>query len=210
MRLRLRLSERPTLLVALLVFLGASGLATQIPDFTVRAAILAGWCAGAATHTVLLLRHLAVTPREHLRRHAELVEDSRWTLLGATMTAALAALFGVIFEIGGAARGPHSLALGMVALTLSWLYLHALFAAPYAPLYWLSDGGLEFPGGKDPDWLEFLYLSFTIGMTAQVSDVTTSSAAMRRMVLVHALVAFAFNAAIIGVAVNLLAGSAGG
>ena len=210
MRLRLRLSERPSLLVALAVFVGASGLASLIPGFTVRAALLAGWCAGAATHTVLLLRHLAVTPRNRLRQHAALLEDSRWTLLGATMTAALAALFGVIFEIGGPARAPHSLALGMATLTLSWLYLHALFAAQYAHLYWLSEGGLEFPGGKDPDWLEFVYFSFTIGMTAQVSDVTTRSPAMRRMVLAHALVAFAFNAALIGVAVNLLAGSAGG
>ncbi len=208
--MRLRLSERPTLLVALFVLVGASGLATQIPGFTIRAAILAGWCAGAATHSVLLLRHLAVTPAERLREHAELVEDSRWALLGATMAAALAALFGVLFEIGGMPRASHSPALGMVTLTLSWLYLHALFAAQYAHLYWLSEGGLEFPGGTEPDWLEFVYLSFTIGMTAQVSDVTTSSPAMRRMVLAHALVAFAFNAAIIGVAVNLLAGTAAG
>jgi uncharacterized membrane protein len=125
--------------------------------------------------------------------------------------AALAALLGVVTEIGGGGPRPaHSMPLGVATITLSWVYLHVLFAAHYAHAYWLAEGGLDFPGGKEPDWLEFLYLSFTVGMTAQVSDVVTSSPAMRRMVLTHALAAFAFNAAILGVAVNLLAGSAAG
>lgn len=207
--MRLRLRDRPGLVVALVVLVAASGLAMLLPGLTARAAILLGWCAGATTHAAMMLHHLAFTPRAHLRDHAALVEDSRWALLGAAIAAALAALTGVVFEIGGSARAPYSLALGMVTLTLSWLYLHVLFAAHYAHLYWLS-GGLQFPGETEPDWLEFLYLGFTIGMTAQVSDVITSSPAMRRMVLAHGLAAFAFNAAIIGVAVNLLAGSAGG
>jgi uncharacterized membrane protein len=209
--MRLRLRNRPSLVVALAVFLAAGGLATLIPGFSLRAAFLFGWCAGAATHTVLLLRHLAVTPPERLRHQAALLEDSRWVILGISLMAALAALLGVVTEIGGGGpRLAHSMPLGVATITLSWVYLHVLFAAHYAHAYWLAGGGLEFPGGKEPDWLEFLYLSFTVGMTAQVSDVATSSPAMRRMVLAHGLAAFAFNAAILGVAVNLLAGSAAG
>lgn len=208
--MRLRLRHRPTLLVALAVLALAAGLAMLIPGFTPRAGLLLGWCAGAATHGGLLLRHLAVTGREAMRRHAEQVEDSRWTILAATLAAALAALVGVVGEIGGTPRAGHAMALGIATIVLSWTYLHVLFAAHYAHLHALLGGGLVFPGEERPDWMEFVYLAFTIGMTAQVSDVTTSSSAMRRMVLAHALVSFAFNAAILGVAVNLLAGSAAG
>ena len=160
---------------------------------------------------MLLLQALIVASPEMLRRRAELLEESRWTVLAATLGAALAALYGVISEIAGAGvRGPHSIPLGIGTLVLSWLYLHVLFAVQYAHAYWLAHGGIDFPGNKRPDWAEFLYLSFTIGMTAQVSDVTTTAPGIRRMVLAHGVVSFAFNAAILGLAVNVLAGSAAG
>lgn len=211
MRLRVTLRHRPSLIVALVVLAAVGGLGALIPGFSLRAAFLFGWCAGAATHTGLLLRHLAVTPPERLRHQAALLEDSRWAILATSLTAALVALLGVVGEIGGGGPRPaHSMPLGVATIILSWIYLHVLFATHYAHAYWLAGGGFEFPGSKEPDYLEFLYLSFTVGMTAQVSDVTTSSPAMRRMVLAHGLAAFAFNAAILGVAVNLLAGSAAG
>ena len=73
----------------------------------------------------------------------------------------------------------------------------------------LAGGGLAFPGSEGPDHAEFLYLAFVVGMTCQVSDVTTASAPMRRLVLLHALVAFGFNAVILAAAVNLAAGLVG-
>lgn len=85
-----------------------------------------------------------------------------------------------------------------------------LFAVQYSHAYWLSGGGIAFPHDRHPDWAEFLYFSFTIGMTAQVSDVTTTSPGMRRLVLAHALAAFVFNAATLGLAVNVLAGRTAG
>ena len=207
-----RLRERPTLLVALAVLLVVSGLMTQVPGYPLRTAILVGWCAGAATHATLLLRHLVVTPPESLRKHAALVEDSRWVILGTTLAASLAALVGVFSELGGGGpRAPLSATIGIATIVVSWIYLHVLFAVHYAHAYWLTTGGIAFPGGsKRPDWAEFLYLAFTVGMTAQVSDVTTSSPGMRRLVLAHGLAAFVFNAAIVGMAVNLLAGGASG
>lgn len=208
--MRFRLRRRPTLLAAIAVLVAVAGAAWFALGLSPRAAALLGWCVGAAVHAALLLRHLLVTTPEAMRRHAAPLQDSAWTMLVATLAAALAALMGVISEIGGAPRGGHSLSLGIATMVLSWAYLQVIFAAHYAHAYWLADGGLAFPGGRRPDGPEFLYFAFTIGMTAQVSDVTTSSPAMRRMVLVHALASFAFNAAIIGVAVNLLAGSATG
>lgn len=210
MRLRRMLRHRPSLIVALVVLLLAGALARLVLGYPVRSSFLVGWCAGATTHAALLVRHLLVTAPGKMRHHAALLEDSRWAIIGASLTAAFAALLGVVTEIGGGGRETHSWPLGIATITLSWMYLHVLFAAHYAHAYWLAGGGLDFPGGREPDCLEFLYLSFTVGMTAQVSDVTTCSPAMRRLVLAHGLAAFAFNAAILGVAVNLLAGNATG
>lgn len=71
----------------------------------------------------------------------------------------------------------------------------------------MTEGGLVFPGGDGtPEFTEFLYLAFTIGMTLQVSEVTTSTPRMRRLVLLHGLVAFALNAMILAATVNIVAG----
>jgi uncharacterized membrane protein len=204
--MRLHLRQRPTLLVALGVLLVGCAVAALLVALPLRASILVGWCAGAAAHSALMLRGLVVTPPDRMRSHAAVLEESRWAIIAVTLGGALAALLGVVGEIGGARAG-YSVPLGIATIALSWAYLHMLFAVQYAHVFWLAGGGIAFPGGDHPDWAEFLYFSFTIGMTAQVSDATTESPAMRRLVLTHALAAFIFNAAILGLAVNVLAGS---
>lgn len=97
---------------------------------------------------------------------------------------------------------------------LSWLLLHTMFTIRYAHLYHDHNtlgtgskvGGIEFPTKQDPDYLDFAYFSFVIGMTFQVSDVTVSSRAIRRFVLMHSLISFAFNTIIVALTINTLAG----
>jgi uncharacterized membrane protein len=106
----------------------------------------------------------------------------------------------VVVDLAAARGSPAatgSAALAAVTLVLSWVFVHVLFAGHYAHEYWLAGDGLDFPGSGRPDHAEFLYLAFAVGMTCQVSDVTTTSAPMRRLVLPHALVAFGFNAVIL-------------
>ena len=98
-----------------------------------------------------------------------------------------------------------------VTVLLSWGFLHVFFAQHYAHDYWLNgrtaqNRSLDFPGNDAPDYLEFLYFSFTVGMTAQVSDVTTRGAGMRRLVLMHGALSFLFNTAVLALGVNLAAG----
>ena len=101
--------------------------------------------------------------------------------------------------------GDAAFATGAVAL--SWAFVHVLLAHHYMHEHWLGGGrGLVFPGEERPGTTDFLYLALTVGMTCQVSDVTTASAAMRRLVLLHGLVSFLFNAVIVGAAVNIAAG----
>jgi uncharacterized membrane protein len=90
---------------------------------------------------------------------------------------------------------------------------HTTFAFRYAHEYYEIDaggvgivGGLEFPGEKRPDYLDFLYFALVLGMTFQVSDTDITSREMRRQVLRHALVSFLFGAVILATTVNVIAG----
>ena len=100
----------------------------------------------------------------------------------------------------------------MLALAASWLTIHMVFAFRYAHRYYQSLGdvdgpGLQFPGGDDPDYFDFLYYSYVVGMTSQVSDVQVCSRAMRRLTLVHGVLAFAFNMAVLALSINVVAGA---
>ena len=95
----------------------------------------------------------------------------------------------------------------VLAVASSWCLTQIVYALRYAHLYYHDDhegiGGLEFPGGGRPSYLDFAYLSFTVGMCFQVSDVTISSRQIRRAVLGHSLLSFVYNTAILATAINL-------
>jgi uncharacterized membrane protein len=100
-------------------------------------------------------------------------------------------------------------ALGVATVVGAWLLVHTAFTFHYAHLYYREDGspgGLEFPGVEEPDDFDFAYFAFTIGMTFQTSDVEISDRELRRAALIHAMLSFAFNTAILALAVSLLSG----
>jgi uncharacterized membrane protein len=82
-----------------------------------------------------------------------------------------------------------------------------VFVLRYADLYYNDGvGGVDFPGDEDPDYRDFAYLGFTVGMTYQVSDTNVTSRAIRRTIIRHALISFLFGTVIIGVTINVMAG----
>jgi uncharacterized membrane protein len=121
---------------------------------------------------------------------------------------------GAIFaELGspGVRNRPTHFTLVMVTIVLSWAFIHTMFALHYAYEFYddaPGGGGMAFPGGeKEPDYWDFVYFSFVIGMTAQVSDVGITSKQIRRTVTAHGIVSFLFNAALLALSVNLAAGA---
>jgi uncharacterized membrane protein len=91
---------------------------------------------------------------------------------------------------------------------LSWAFIHTIFALHYAHEFYDEDigGGLAFPGGEtEPDYWDFVYFSFVIGMTSQVSDVGVTHKEIRRTVAAHGVVSFVFNAALLALTVNIAA-----
>jgi uncharacterized membrane protein len=151
---------------------------------------------------------------------ARLQDSARLAIFIFVLIAALASLVSVAVLIGGAKGLSHKalaehLLLAITTVVSSWLLVHTVFTLHYAHGFY-SDGdgdgdqdtygGLEFPNEKEPDFIDFAYFSFVIGMTCQVSDVQVSSQEMRRLALVHGLLSFLFNTVILALAINLSSG----
>ena len=205
----LQLNRRPGLRAALLVGPLVWIALSFLLHLHASTALLIAWDVAVLAHLGFSIHALLGASPQWTRAQAEALDEGRWGVLGGTIAAVLMSLVAVGVDLAGAKNGvpPWNAALAIATVLLSWSVVHVLFAIHYLHEHSLR-GGIEFPGNDDPDLLEFLYLGFTVGMTAQVSDVTTASAGMRRLVLAHGVVSFLFNAAVVAGAVNLAAGLA--
>jgi uncharacterized membrane protein len=104
------------------------------------------------------------------------------------------------------APGHAGLLTGLAAtdVILTWFMLHAVYAEYYAVKYYREDGGLEFPGDEEPDYFDFAYFAYSIGMTFGTTDVAVTRGTFRRTMLVHKLFSFGFNTAILALVFTLL------
>jgi len=196
--------RHPALLAAVGLTLGIGLMASPWMGFV--SGLLLGWDAGILLYLGIALTTGCAMSADALRARAEQIDEGANTVTTGSVLASLVALTAVVVELSGRPTA-WSAPLAGATIILSWAFIHVLFAHRYAHENALR-GGLDFPGEDQPDFTEALYLAFTVGMTAQVSDVTTRSAAMRRLVLLHAILAFLFNAAVVAAAVNLAAGLA--
>lgn len=183
---------------------------------------LLAWDTAVAAFIVLILMMMGVSTTHHMRRRAAMQDQGRSVILTAIVAGALFSLVGLAFvqkemkatQSGGAAA---DLALIVATIMLSWALVHLVFTLHYAHAYYgpAEDendedglvGGLEFPGEKKPDYWDFAYFSFVIGMTCQVSDVGVSGRDLRRLALLHGIVSFFFNTIILALTINILASS---
>lgn len=179
--------------------------------------LLAGWDLFIVLYLALASQIFARSDAKEIRRHAAIQDEGRLGILLLTSTAALASVVAIIAELGSTAaqhsgRPPRQLALAVLTILLSWFFTHTIFALHYAHEFYSdsdgggdSDGGLVFPGGDPPDYWDFVYFSFVIGMTCQVSDVGISERSIRRTATAHGVLAFVFNTAILALTVNIAA-----
>lgn len=174
--------------------------------------ILVGWDVGVWLYLVLVYILIAKSKSHHIAEHASSQDEGRFTILTLTVASALATIGAIIFEIGsaqGSDRQLNHLLLAILTILSSWFLIHTIFAVHYAHEYYGErggkKGGLKFPDDDDPDYLDFVYFSFVIGMTAQVSDVAVTSKAIRQTVTAHAIVSFLFNVSLLALTINIAA-----
>lgn len=182
---------------------------------------IATWDVFALCVLVLAWLTIVTTPPEKLRARAQMQDLSRTLIFVFVVMAACAGLFAVgflFFANKGVVQRPHfliHLLMSLVAVISSWMLVHTVFGLRYAHTYYGDPdgpagpqphaGGLEFPGDRRPDYLDFAYFSFVIGMTFQVSDVVITSRNFRKLVLLHSMLAFGFNTVILALAINTVA-----
>ena len=199
-----------------LAFGVAVALVLPVEDSVPR--ILAGWNAGGWLYFVLVLIKMWQAEIEGIKREASIERESRIVVLVTVILGSFFTLLALVTQLGTikSERGlDQTLSVGLSVSTifLSWLLIHTVFAVYYAHEFHSESragarglgGGLKFPGDKTPDYLDFLYFSFVVGTTAQTSDVDVTSRAMRRVVMLHGILSFFFNTAVIALAVNLAA-----
>ncbi|WP_183558062.1 DUF1345 domain-containing protein [Mucilaginibacter sp. SP1R1] len=190
--------------------------------FSPPAAILVTWL--ACGMTIILMDWIIILSSHpiEVRRIAKIEDSSRTLIFLFVIVASLVSMLAIFFllksskHLSAEAVTGHVL-LGMASVIISWVLVHTIFTLRYAHMYYATDtdgdnkkkpiGGLEFPGDeKDPDYLDFVYFSFVVGMTFQVSDVEISSRQIRRLCWIHGMISFAFNTAIVALSINVISG----
>lgn len=178
------------------------------------------WSAATLAYLIPTIAMIHKPDLVRIRARAKAIDISAWEIIVSVVLAGAFSLYAVAGVLGraqgmqGAERLLH-LGIGVLAVFLSWVTLHVIYAVHYAHLYYdpaeraedrKQRGGLEFPGTKEPDYWDFVYFSLVIGMTCQVSDVQVTARDMRHLVTAQGIIAFFYNTVIVALAVNVAAG----
>jgi uncharacterized membrane protein len=206
---------------------GREGLAAIAPGVVVGLVValtyrpsiapLAAYDAAALTYAVRVW--MTIWPLDADRTAALAArEDPASAIADAVLLAAAVASLGAIAVVivqsrsSQGARQDVDIAMGVASVVISWLLVHTIFTLKYARLYYRggksNEGGVAFEHHVRPPYSDFAYLSFTVGMTFQVSDTDLQSAEFRRLALRHALLSYLFGAVILAATINLVAGLA--
>lgn len=155
---------------------------------------------------------------EMMQRSALQEDEGRYTILSLiTVTACISLVAIVLIPHEKGIKTPilvMHLGISIATIIGSWLLVHTIFTQHYAHVYYQGDKtleerqstGLNFPNELEPDYWDFLYFSFVIGMTSQVSDISVTSRQMRRLSLMHGILSFFFNTTILAISINIVAG----
>ncbi|HVB89207.1 MAG TPA: DUF1345 domain-containing protein [Beijerinckiaceae bacterium] len=214
------LRSRPRLFIcfALAILVGV----VQPHDWRAITRLLIAWNVGVWSYLISAsLMMFRATP-ESIRRRAELQDEGRLTLLvlaSASAVASVGAILAQLAAVAGMTGEAKALRLALAGSTIvsAWLFIHMIFALHYAHEYFLERradrdqpaaqrGGLTFPGTPSPDYVDFLYFSYIIGVASQTADVAICSKTMRRVSLAHSIVSFFFNTTILALTINIAAG----
>ena len=210
MPLLLRIVQiRPRLFISLGIGALVSVVLTVFTDWRTATRLLVGWDIYVGLYLALVAHLMSGADIQRIRGRAAVEDEGQFAILMLTVVAALASLGAIFSELGiGAGRRPAHVVLAALTILLSWAFIHTIFALHYAHEFYDEDigGGLAFPGGEtEPDYWDFVYFSFVIGMTSQVSDVGVTHKEIRRTVAAHGVVSFVFNAALLALTVNIAA-----
>jgi len=211
---------RPRLFLC--VVLGLMTLLVLPSDWRAPTRLLVAWNLGVLAYVASAIHLMLTADPAKIRRLAQMTDESRFVVLTLAVFAAIAsiaaivALLAQVRDLAGLDKALH-LELAGLTIVSSWSFIHVIFAQHYAHEYYVERaterqapealrGGLLFPDTQTPDFMDFLYFSFVIGVASQTADVAISSRAMRRVALIHCVLAFFFNTTVLALTINIAAG----
>lgn len=207
---------RPRLTLSALIGVLTLILLDMVTAWRVQTRLLVAWNVGSVLYLGLAWTMMARASLDKMRNRAKLQDEGQTTILVMTVLAATASLVAIVAELTvvkdltGFSKAAH---IGLAALTLAsaWAFTHTMFALHYAHEYYNAIGRghaacLEFPGQDKPIYSDFLYFAFVVGTSGQTADVAMASTRVRRIGLLHCVLAFVFNTTILALMVNIGAG----
>jgi uncharacterized membrane protein len=204
---------RPRLFICAALAIAVIAILFATTEWRAPTKLLIGWNLGIGLYLILAYKLMAHSDVHRIRRRAANQDEGSIALLVFVVIAAMASMAAIFSELAttaGANRQPGQLILATSTIVLSWAFIHSMFALHYAHEYYGDGrdgivGGITFPNDSEPDYWDFAYFAFTIGMCAQVSDASISSKIIRRTALSHSIISFIFNAALLALTVNIAA-----
>lgn len=194
----------------------AAGVGMRFTPAPAASHVLIGWNVGAICYLVLVWRLFLTADSAKVKRLSVQEDERRSVLLIIVLSLIAASLVAVVQAMIVVKNEPawqRGLIAGLAGLTLfsSWLLLQSVFVLHYAHRHFADakGKGFDFPGEPAKDYMDFVYLSFCIGATFQVSDTVVKTAKLRRLITAHASIAYLFNTAILALGINIIASFVG-
>jgi uncharacterized membrane protein len=220
-----QLRVRPRLVTSALIGGAVILLLPLLTPMHLATRLIIGWNVGACLYLVLASVMMTRSTPERMQQRASAEDEGQGMILALVILAAITCLMTIVVELGvvkampnGAQRGGH-IALAVLTIASAWAFTHVMFALHYAHDFYAArskgrPGGLAFPkDAKDentknkdePEYGDFLYFAFVIGTSGQTADVSFTSKPMRRIGLVHCVLAFVFNTTVLALTINIAA-----
>ena len=187
-------------------------------DLDILVKIMIAWSTFAFSYIITSWIVFFTQKPVQIRAHSKQEDGSRLYVFSLIIITSFASLIAVLLLMlsQNAKDTPQIvfIPVAISAMLFSWIMVHTIFGFHYAHLYYGDDTsdsakhaeGLEFPGERNPDYMDFAYFSFVIGMTFQVSDTAVTSRSIRRLVLLHGMLSFGLNTFVVALTINLIAG----
>ncbi|MFT3704524.1 MAG: DUF1345 domain-containing protein [Agriterribacter sp.] len=200
-----------SLLIAIMV-----SAAFNIQGISTLSRVIFGWDVFCITTLLVYWTSFFSTPQGHIRKEAANDDPSRIIVFIIVLICTFASMTVVVqlLTLKKSETNNIQLSIALAGMILTWLLLHTIFTARYAHMYYSGKKdnsieqkpALDFPDDEHPDFLDFAYFSFVLGMTFQVSDVEIASKKIRQMALLHGLISFAYNTVVVALTINIIAG----
>ena len=189
----------------------------EIKNIDVLTHVMIGWDTFSVCMIVMEWITFFITSAKQIRIQSKVQDPNRSIIfiiiLICTLASFLTVLLLIVTKKDGDDGASWRLPIAVAGMLFSWILIHTTFTLRYAHIFYgdhktnpnTHAGGLEFPGDELPDYLDFAYYSFVLGMTFQVSDVQITSKRLRHLALLHGLISFIFDTTMIALTINILA-----